>query len=572
MMSIATDFPRKPAEACHSSTTQAILQWLHDSAGGERRLDYAVSALEWCRRLPKLADMLPAAVWQKLLNHLLQTAAEAESGVKGDSPIFADTKIGTVPASLLEAEPVVHQLLAGELALTLATLFPKIKACRRLLPQAHRALSAGLADLLDGEGLLHARRFDQLRPLLACWTRCRTLGNRWKRGCWSAEADAQYRRFVRNALRLARRDGSPVFSMEPADPEDVATLAAAVAMVGDKADRAIAAIVLSGGKKSRHGCADVELPKAAVHSEWAAAAVLRPDWSRWAPRLTVLYPGESCRVELACGKDVLWSGNWGFEVRVDGLPVSPVSEWFNTCWVSDEDVDYLELEIELGEGLRIQRHILMARKDRFLLLADAVLGSQRAALDYRGSLPLGRQIAFRAAGETSEGALAGRKTRAVAIPLALPEWRDSLPSPFGRGAGGEGLEDTQRRETPTSHPEALTLALSRRERGRLEEAVLELRQSTLGRSLFAPLFFDLDRRRFGKPLTWRQLTVAESLAVQPADVAVGYRVSTDGKHWLIYRSLTPSRNRTLLGHNLSSETLVARFTRKGEVTSLIEIE
>jgi len=101
---------------------------------------------------------------------------------------------------------------------------------------------------------------------------------------------------------------------------------------------------------------------------------------------------------------------------------------------------------------------------------------------------------------------------------------------------------------------------------------LELRQSTLGRSLFAPLFFDLDRRRFGKPLTWRQLTVAESLAVQPADVAVGYRVSTDGKHWLIYRSLTPSRNRTLLGHNLSSETLVARFTRKGEVTSLIEIE
>ena len=208
-MSIATDFPRKPAEARHSSTTQAIHQWLHDSAGGERRLDYAVSALEWCRRLPRLADMLPATVWQELLNHLVQSAAEAETDVSSLS----------LGEGTSHSHATVHQLLAGELAFTLATLFPKIKACRRLLPQARRALSAGLVDLLDGEGLLHARRFDQLRPLLACWTRCRTLGNRWKRGCWSAKAEAQYRQFVRNALRLTRRNGSCAFSDDLPDPE-----------------------------------------------------------------------------------------------------------------------------------------------------------------------------------------------------------------------------------------------------------------------------------------------------------------------------------------------------------------
>src|SRR3990172_9267254 len=95
--------------------------------------------------------------------------------------------------------------------------------------------------------------------------------------------------------------------------------------------------------------------KPAVHSEWAAVAVLRPDWSRSAPRLTVLYPGASCRVELAVGKDVLWSGEWTVDVRIDGLPVLPLpgEEWANTCWVSDADADYLELEIELGEGLRV---------------------------------------------------------------------------------------------------------------------------------------------------------------------------------------------------------------------------
>jgi hypothetical protein len=557
-MSIATDSPQEDAiDARPSSTTQAILQWLHESAGGERGADYAMSALDWSHRLPELADMLPATVWQRLLNHLLLSAVEAER--PDDGPACS------------KDDSLVHQLLAGELAMTLATLFPRIKACRRLLPRARRALSAGLMDLLDGDGLLHAGHLGHLGPLLACWTRCRSLGKHWKRGSWSDEADVQYRRLVHNALRLARRDGSFVFFPEPADRKDAAALSAAIETAGDKTDRAIAAIVLSDrknrNKRSQH--AAVELPRAAVHSEWAAVGVLRPDWSRSAPRLTLLYPEASCRVELACGKDVLWSGDWSYQLRVDGMSAAPVSDWSAACWISDEDVDYLELEIELIEGFRIQRHIVMARNDRFLLLADAVLGPRRAALDYRTTLPLGEQITFQPASETSEGALIGRKTRAVAIPLALPEWRNSLPSPLGRGAGGEGNENATRSANSTPHLTALTPAPSQRVMGQDQ---LELRQSAFGRALFAPLFFDLDRRRFGKPLTWRQLTVAESLAVQPADAAVGYRISTGGKHWLVYRSLTPPRNRTLLGHNLSSETLIARFTRKGEVKSLIEIE
>ena len=470
----------------------------------------------------------------------------------GVSPLEPD-RTETPSTDSFEADPLVHQLLAGELALSLACLFPKIKACRRLLPQARRALSAGLANLLDGEGLPHARHFDRLRPLLACWTRCRALGNRQKRKCWSADADARYRQFVRNALRLSRRDGSEVFFEGAADEEDGTALTAAVAMVGNRADRAIASLVLSGGKKNRRGSTGIGLRAAAVHSEWAATAVLRPDWSRSSPRLTVLYPGKSCRVELGCGKDVLWSGEWGFDVRRDGVLALPVSEWFETCWISDEDVDYLELEIEIGQDVRLQRHFLMARKDRFLLLADTVLGSWPAALDYRGTLPLGQETTFQRAVETREGVLMGGKARAMAIPLALPEW----------------LGDTSGElESP-------------------DETTLELRQTAFGSSLFAPLFFDLDRRRFRKPLarifqhdghgcmkcgvTWRQLTVADSLAIQPADAAVGYRIAVGGKQWLIYRSLTPPRNRTLLGHNLSGEMLVARFQRNGEIKAIIEI-
>jgi hypothetical protein len=73
-------------------------------------------------------------------------------------------------------------------------------------------------------------------------------------------------------------------------------------------------------------------------------------------------------------------------------------------------------------------------------------------------------------------------------------------------------------------------------------------------------------------LTWRKLTVAESLETQPDDVAVGYRVQIGKEQWLIYRSLVEPANRTLLGHNLSTEALVARFDRTGEVEPLVEVE
>jgi hypothetical protein len=99
-----------------------------------------------------------------------------------------------------------------------------------------------------------------------------------------------------------------------------------------------------------------------------------------------------------------------------------------------------------------------------------------------------------------------------------------------------------------------------------------LHQTTSGCAIFAPLFFDLDGRRMNRPATWRQLTVGQKGVVQPADVAVGYRVAVGSRQWLIYRSLAAAASRTLLGHNLNGETLVARFRRDGQVEPLVEVE
>lgn len=509
--------------------------WLSMPAISDSDGRRALELLAWCHALPRLAAETPPPAWWALLDRLLAAVRSAD-------------------ALALDENPYAHQLLAGELPLTLSYLLPEIAPCRALLAGARRALSAGPVDLLDGEGLPHARYFPLLRPLLACWTRCRAVGGELKGGCWTAAAEVQYQWLVRHAMRLARHDGTHVFSNGSAGGPDTDLFRAALRLGGDGDDRRIAALVLPGAakasengkpvKKAGRQAKDrmVDLPEPAGHSEWAAAAVLRPQWSRSGERLTVLYPGRNVAVELTCGGEVLFSGTWDLEVRVDGAVAAPASDWSEVCWVSDDQADYLELEIELGAGLCVQRQLLLARKDRFLLLADAVLGDAGddgpKSIEYRGNLPLGPRIAFEGAAQTREGFLTGRRRRASVLPLALPEWRcDRRVGELVAAPGG-----------------------------------LELRQSTSGRRLLAPLFFDLDARRLARPLTWRQLTVGQSLAVQPPEVAVGYRVAVGKRQWLIYRSLAEKANRTLLGCNLSTETLVGRFARTGEVEPLVEIE
>jgi hypothetical protein len=490
---------------------------------GVREADYAVSALAWCWTLPKLAAVVSSDAWWSLLNHLIRAAMEAAAGNR-----------------LPEDVPWLEQMLAGELSLSLAYLFPELARCRALRAAARKTLSAGLLDLLDEEGLPHARQIPQLRRLSGSWTRCRMIADRMQRACWTAEAESQYRRFVHSALRLARRDGSHAFSRRPATTADRKLLKTAVHVGGNAAARAVAAIawtrgVAPGKKKGRRRAGP---PLSAMHSEWAAAAVLRR--KRWpsSPALTVLFPDAACRTEFACGNDVLWSGTWEFEVHIDGALASASDEWRENCWLSNGDMHYLELEMQLDAGLRVERHMLLARRDRFLLLADAVLGSRPAALRYRGRLPLCDGIRFRQACETREGLLLGRKPRARVLPLALAEWQaDRRPGHLRQTTGG-----------------------------------LELRQAAEGRSLFAPLFFDFDRSRMNKPVTWRQLTVGQSLRAQPADVAVGYRATVGKRHWLIYRAPAGAANRTVLGHNLTTEFLAARVTRRGAIKPLVEIE
>ena len=175
------------------------------------------------------------------------------------------------------------------------------------------------------------------------------------------------------------------------------------------------------------------------------------------------------------------------------------------------------------------------------MLVDHLQHPEAADLQHVWKLPLASGVAFQPDSETRDGLLTAGSASPIAraLPLALPEWR--IDPRVGE----------------------LTMA----------DGCLRLAQQTHARAMACPLFIDLKPRRAGKPCTWRQLTVAESLVIQPADVAVGFRIQCGEKQWIIYRSQAPRANRTLLGQNTSSEFFAARFVAKtGGVEDLVEIE
>jgi len=496
--------------------------WLAEAKETPASSAYALEALAVAHALPRLAAQLAPKLWWELLEHLVQTAIEAEVQV--------------------DAKPLTGQLLSGELPLTLAYLFPELRPCRELAIAAKKNLSAGLVELLDGEGLPHGRHYHLLRPLLAVWTRAAALGAKvFKGGCFTRDGVTQYEWLVRNAIRFTRHDGSLLLARSAADAWEPDLFRVAVALGGNEEDAGSAIVSLPGASpKEAKRITATQLPETSTNSEWAGLAVLRPDWSRSGPRLAVDYSTPQMLLELDMGAGVVLSGAWNFQIEVGGKPVESAGDWEELCWNTDDDGDYLELELTLTEGVRIQRQIFFAREDRFLFLCDVLLDAP-AAITYRGTLPLAEGASFVGAEESREGFLHvgdNQKRVALVMPLALPEWR---------------VDPRHGQMTASAN-------------------AIELQQQASQTRLACPLFIDLDRRRFAKAFTWRQLTIAEKLDIQSPETAVGYRVQSGNDQWLFYRSLGPRGNRTVLGQNLISEFLCARFDTSGDIEHLLEIE
>ena len=55
--------------------------------------------------------------------------------------------------------------------------------------------------------------------------------------------------------------------------------------------------------------------------------------------------------------------------------MTTLGNWKSTCWSSDDDGDYLEMQLVCSDKVRIDRQFLLSRRGHFALFADAVVTS-----------------------------------------------------------------------------------------------------------------------------------------------------------------------------------------------------
>lgn len=260
-----------------------------------------------------------------------------------------------------------------------------------------------------------------------------------------------------------------------------------------------------------------------------------------------------------CGEPVLF-GLWKFSLRRYGKPLRVVDYWTETCAYHKKGCEYLELDVPLSDNYRLQRFFLLDNTDRLLILGDTLLWDgdsnpnkinkrrlpeHHDHLTYESTLFYSPKLRPKTFADSTEIFFQPNKPKSPSIfrvfPLALPEWKK------------------------TDKTGMVTGEL------KIEDSTLVLRQQSSGISMFAPLFFDFDADRAGSQYTWRHLTVGENMNKVPEDRAVGYRVQIHKEQFLLYRSMTPLANRTVLGHNLINDFCFARFVPETGVETLVVV-
>ena len=348
---------------------------------------------------------------------------------------------------------------------------------------------------------------------------------------------------LKHAARWSRGDGTAMLGAPQVSPrakaiwEAVVKLAlapkplvAALSCVGIKTERSV-----DVGKLTNS-----QLPAISHYCDQAGCATMQSDWRHKGSRFAFDFSDNEIFIEALGpkGQSVL-SGEWGVHVELNGQREMQLGDWEEVCWFTDKEVDYIEVEAKFGQHAKVQRQAMLFRKERLLVLADALLGSEDGQWLLRSSIPLAHGVKFEAAQKTREGFINLRGgQRCLALPLHLPEWR--------------------RQSAP----------------GRFEVAddLLNITAETIKGRCFAPVLISLCNRHAKKPFTWRQLTVAENLEVVQRDVAAAYRIQIGKEQWLIYRTLAEAARRTALGMHTLSDFFAGRVKISGDLDTLVEVE
>lgn len=431
-----------------------------------------------------------------------------------------------------------------ELGYRAGVLFPMLRESSRW----RRTGRAGLRELLsmqvDDDGMPRASLVAHLPELLGSLLRVTDDARRFRSRLWSSNDQDRLLLLARRAAALCLPDGEVAGSSISHDVAGEILTAFCRQSGWRKKSEPLGYLLSLTSNKPRAGKASGRYEvhaSPAWQSDEGRLAILRTGWETSAAAAVVMHDTARPRIELSIGGLRFLSGVWDLEAEQAGRPVELAAEWSCDCWHSDRDGDYLELKNRAGD-VTVSRQIFLSRRDQFLLLIDALrspspVESSAAELFVRTSLPLVRGIAIEEDGSTREMQLSLSGQILRTIPISLP--MDRVHSGSGRLDSGEG----------------------------------KLHFSTEGAGgVCQALVLDWSPERTRKPIDWSPVSVVEEGRPLTRSDALAARWRIGRKQWYYLQNLTRCEvARSALGHHTTSETVIGRFRKNGQIAPLVHI-
>jgi hypothetical protein len=442
---------------------------------------------------------------------------------------------------------LANRILDADFCWQAGLLFKHVAGAETVATAARGKLGQMLVESTDSDGIPSAELVEDLPNWLATMLRAREWGERFSRPLFDNQSGRRFQALIAAASRMCLGDGRLAFSNGQSNGITGlwSTAATAISRRNESSQHVVRFLdALGNGVHAPRGSSDSKRVvsrnsvRPVFQSDRSRTACLRGDWSPNANSLSVLHHGRFPNVELATRGALLFSGQWEVELQVANESVGICGPWTCSCWYSDDEADYLELQARPATHVRIERQLLLPRNDDLLFMADVVVGRGDERIDYRSRLPLARDIEVVHDRETRACRLSGPDMLSRLFPIGFPCERV-------HGCAGQ-----------------MTNAAN----------YLEFRQTAIG-GIYAPIVIDWNPARRRRPAMWRSLTVAQNGTAVPSNQAAGFRLQLGKEQWLIYRSLSRILEpRTVLGQHTMYETLIGRFSTTGAVDPIVLVE
>ncbi len=522
---------RSKREAKNKQAVMATAQWIN----GHLPLDgsdsfVALIAAGWIYSMRYATASISSSLWLETLQNVLTQVDRA----------WTDC----------DSESILPTLIWGcEIPLALATHIDQVDGQTKLVLETRERLKFLIHRVEDTERMWLRSGGMEVRALLAGVLRCTWLLKQLGGKELAKKDYKQLLKYARAGLSLSEIGGQPLLQEDAYSEDDELWHTLIADWPSDDKLTALAHAIHRKPKKDESAKIDsTKLPALGQVFEDSEAAVMRINWTSNASCLAIDFSSDPIWLQVyGPHRQRLLDGAWELKVEQEGVEVAIDCPWEQICWQSDDETDYLELQCEAEGICKVQRQVFFIRNEAMIFLCDTLLAERNSHWQLTSSWQLANGTQIETFDESHEVRLVACESKkgktiakpvAIALPIALSEWRSA-------NSTGELSTD---------------------------QSTLALRQHGTGTRLMCPLVLGVGAKSASAPFTWRHLTVADDMKIQPFEQARGFRVQIGSDQMLFYRSLGQLRRRTMMSLHLYSEFYAGRFDRRdGEIESLVDV-